>query len=75
MNRWRLPLSQYERGKYRSYTGRADLYVCFYDVRARASMKPGGYFGNRIFKQVHARLLRYRFTRVFAGGGEVSRNR
>ena len=34
----------YARDKYRSYTGRADLYVCFYE-RAHELMRPEGYFG------------------------------
>jgi len=35
---------QYAREKYRSYTGRADLYVCFYE-RAHELLKAGGHFG------------------------------
>ena len=52
---------QYARAKYRSYTGRADLYVCFYE-RAHELLRPGGYFGfvssNKFMRAAYGKGLR-----------------
>ena len=52
---------EYARAKYRSYTGRADLYVCFYE-RAHELMRPGGYFGfvssNKFMRAAYGKGLR-----------------
>ena len=51
----------YARGKYRSYTGRADLYVCFYE-RAHELLRPGGHFGyissNKFMRAAYGKGLR-----------------
>ena len=52
---------EYARAKYRSYTGRADLYVCFYE-RAHELLRPGGYFGfvssNKFMRAAYGKGLR-----------------
>ncbi len=52
---------QYARRKYRSYTGRADLYVCFYE-RAHELLRPGGYFSfissNKFLRAAYGKGLR-----------------
>ena len=52
---------EYARAKYRSYTGRADLYVCFYE-RAHELLRPGGHFGfvssNKFMRAAYGKGLR-----------------
>lgn len=52
---------QYAKAQYRTWHGRADLYVCFYE-RAHELLRPGGHFGfvssNKFMRAAYGKTLR-----------------